>query len=275
MALVNFLPVLGDVEGNLSRMEATVADATQDKADLVCFPELSSTGYGIPESLQYAEPVDGIVVSRLLDISRKYGTCVSAGFVELSEGRRFISQALVESGRLIGIYRKTHLGHHEREFFDQGNELPVFETSFGKVGISICWESRFPEVAGVLALNGAEIILMPYASGPGGLQRKRIWNRYLPTRAGDNSAYILACNMLRDGDPRAGGGLMAIGCKGEVLAEDYSFDEKMMMVNLSAEDSEKARRGGTMGDNFFLAERRPELYKDLISERFFSRNNGR
>ena len=274
VAIVNFLPVAGDVEVNLSKIDAFTSRAKQDGADLVCFPEVSSIGYMMPESLQYAESSDGRIASRIIEMSDRHGICVSVGFVEISEGKSYISQMLAESGRLIGIYRKTHLGHHEREFFHEGDELPVFETSFGTVGISLCWESRFPEVIGVLALNGAEIILMPYASGPGGSKRKKIWHRYLPTRAGDNSVYIIACNMLRDDNGNGGGGLMALGCKGEVLAEDFSYDEKALMVELNAEASSKARTRGTMGDNFFLAERRPGLYSDLVSDRFFKRIDG-
>ena len=270
VAMVNFLPILGDVEGNLSRMEEFTALAKQEGASLICFPELSATGYSIPQSMQYAESSDGRIASFIVGMSERHEICVSAGFVELLEGKKFISQILAESGRKVGIYRKTHLGHHEREFFHSGNELPVFETSLGKVGISICWESRFPEVLGVLALNGAEMILMPYASGPGGIQRRDIWHRYLPTRARDNSVYIVACNSLRDEDGGAGGGVMALGCKGDVLSEDYSFDEKFLLADLSAEESSKARTRGTMGDNFFLAERRPELYSDLASDRFFN-----
>ncbi len=250
-------------------MDSLTALAKQGGASLICFPELSATGYSIPQSLQYAETSNDRIASFIVGMSDRHGICVSAGFVELFEGKNFISQILAESGRIIGIYRKTHLGHHEREHFHAGNELPVFDTSFGKIGISICWESRFPEVIGVLALNGAEIILMPYSSGPGGIQRKGIWHRYLPTRARDNSVYIVACNSMRAEGGRAGGGVMALGCKGDVLSEDYSFDENVIMVNLSAEASSRARTRGTMGDNFFLAERRPELYSDITSDRFF------
>lgn len=269
VAMVNFCPVIGDIEGNISRMEGFVSLAKNGGADLVCFPELSATGYKIPEVLNFAEPNDGRTANAIADMSERHNTCISAGFVESSEGRIYISQLLAENGRVIGIYRKTHLGHHEREFFDLGDDLSVFETSFGTVGISICWESRFPEVAGVMALRGAEIILMPYASGPGGMHRRKIWQRYLPARAGDNSVYIIACNSLRSDDGGAGGGILALDCRGEVISEDYSYDEKLMTFKLSGAGSEKARSRGTMGDNFFLAERRPELYSDLASCRFF------
>lgn len=268
VATVNFRPVFGDIQGNLSKMDGFCASAKEEGAHLVCFPEMSTIGYRIPDSLEYAETPRGNIVESIRELSAKHRICVSAGYVESSEGGKYITHMLAEYGAIIDSYRKTHLGHHEREYFTKGEALPVFETSFGKVGISICWESRFPEVIGVMALNGAEIILMPYASGPGGEQRKRIWNRYLPARAGDNSVYIIACNALRDEASGAGGGVMILGCKGDILKEDYSYDEKLLITDLSAEDSSKARTRGTMGDNFFLAERRPELYSDLISDRF-------
>jgi len=65
-----------------------------------------------------------------------------------------------------------------------------------------------------------------------------------------------------------------LGCKGDILLEDYSYDEKVLTVKLSAEASLKAKTKGTMGDNYYLAERRPELYTDLTSDRFFKRTNG-
>ena len=268
VALVNFLPVPSDKEANLDAMESFAEEASRNGADLVCFPELSVTGYVLPDITDLAEPMDGSAVGRIRDISKKYDICISAGFVEKDGSRRYITHVLAEKGEIAGKYRKTHLGHNERNYFDAGDSISVFDTSFGKVGICLCWESRFPEIPRVLSVKGADVILIPYASGPGGNTRKEIWGRYLPTRASDDTVYVLACNMLRrESGNVAGGGILALDFKGKTIAEDYSSDEKIVFAELKGDRLAKARKGGTMGDNYYISERKPELYGDLTVNR--------
>lgn len=267
-ALVNFLPKPMDVEGNLSSMELFVAEAVSKEADLVCFPELSTAGYVLPDITRFAEPMDGPTVKRICDISEEYGVCISAGFVETDSKWKYITHILAEKGKIVGKYRKTHLGHNERNFFNAGDSISVFDTSFGKVGICLCWESRFPEITRVLAVKGAEIVLIPYASGPGGETRKTIWNKYLPTRASDDTTYVLACNMMRiENNEVAGGGAVALDYKGRTIAEDYPSSENVVIAKLDATKLAEARKGGTMGDNYYIKERKPELYGDLVAAR--------
>lgn len=265
-ALVNFLPVPADTEANLNSIESFSAEASRRRARLICFPELSVTGYVLPEAAECAETADGLSVKRICGISKKYGICVSAGFVEKDGGKKYITHVLAENGSIVGKYRKTHLGHNERNYFEAGNTIPVFDTSFGKTGICLCWESRFPEITRILAVKGADIVLIPYASGPGGNSRREIWGKYLPTRASDDTVYVLTCNMLRrETEGVAGGGVLALDFKGRVLAEDYSSEEKIVLAGLDGEKLAKARKGGIMGNNYYIPERKPELYGDLTA----------
>lgn len=270
VAMVNYQPMPRNIMRNIEKIDSFVSEAVANGASIVCFPEVSITGYLLPDILDCAEPIEGTIAQSIVEISRKHGVCISAGFVELLDGERYITHVLAESGEIKGVYRKTHLGHRERTLFSAGDLIPVFDVSFGKVGICVCWEYRFPEVIRVLSLKGADLIVAPFASGLKGERRKEVWNRYFPARAGDNSVYITACNMVSH-DGTMGGGLMAVGPRGDVIAEDYSLDEKIVYANLSSDNLEKSRKGGTMGDNYFIMERKPPLYCEIISDSKFKR----
>jgi predicted amidohydrolase len=133
---------------------------------------------------EVAEPIPGPTTARLADVARARKTYIVAGLVE-REGTAIYNTAVLinREGRLVGKYRKVSLPYDEFEDgFTPGSEYPVFHTDFGKVGMMICWDSQFPDAARALALQGAEIILMP------------IWDWSAPlvlARALENQVFIV------------------------------------------------------------------------------------
>ena len=159
LASVCMRSVVGDTDANLRSILSYARKAKAAGADLVVFPELSLTGYSMtdpPEGM----PLDSSEV--LAAASASDGIAICFGFVD--DGRH-IAQAVAEGGRIAGVYRKTHLGFMEAEAMRAGRSLDVIPTTFANLGIQLCWESHFPDITRTYAMRGADMVLMPTASG--------------------------------------------------------------------------------------------------------------
>ena len=260
LTMVSMNSVLGDVDGNLSRMLALCDEASARGSDIICFPELCIPGYSMPGSSDLVMSPDGPEVGAVVDRSAETGMCICFGYVD--EGPR-IAQAVVEDGRILGTYHKTHLGERESEAVVPGDSLDVIRTSKAVIGLQVCWEIHFPEIAGTYALKGADLILMPSASGLGGERRRSAWDRVIPARAYDNTVYAAVCNQFGDNGRGVsfGGGAAVYDVRGRKMAEDFS-GECMLTVDLDPEPLERIRAEGyeSMRDVCFLDKRRPEIY---------------
>lgn len=163
VACVQTAPVFGDVAHNLDEVEALLADV---RADVVVLPELFATGYSFrdrEEARSLAEPFeDGATVERLRLWSDATGGMIVAGFAEIAGDQVFNAAATVGFGRRLGCYRKAHLFGFESECFDRGDtDFPVYAYGGVRVGVMICFDWMFPEVARTLALRGADLIAHP------------------------------------------------------------------------------------------------------------------
>ena len=152
LSMVSMNSVLGDTEVNLSRMLALCDAASSAGSDIVCFPELCLSGYSMPGSTELATTIDSPEIGEVVDKSSETGMCICFGFVD--EGPR-IAQAVVECGRILGVYHKTHLGEREAPVMVPGDSLDVIRTSKAVLGIQVCWEAHFPEISCTYALKGA------------------------------------------------------------------------------------------------------------------------
>mgnify|MGYP002682294511 CR=1 FL=1 len=162
VAAVQMYPVLGKVEDNLIAMTKFVDKiCSEQKVDLIVFPELATTGYEL--GLQFtdvAERVPGHTVNLLAQRAADYGTHIVFGLVSKERVESILYNAAVvigPDGEILGEYRKLHLPGEERLAFRPGYRLPVFEGSFGLMGVLLGWDLAFPEAARSLALDGAEM----------------------------------------------------------------------------------------------------------------------
>lgn len=257
----------GDIEGNLARMEVFVREAARKGASVICFPELSISGYALKDEIhRIAEPVPGPSTHKVQQMARENGILILAGLFERVEKGTAITHIVVAPDGCMGKYRKLHLSLGERALLCAGSETPVFRYAGTCFGIELCYDAHFPELSTILALKGAEIIYMPHASPPPESpdEKRNRWLRYLGARAYDNSAFVVACNQAGDGAAgiRFGGVALALDPRGDVLAEASGDEESMIMADLKSESLARTRNA-RMG--FFLMHRRPELYSRLLA----------
>lgn len=192
-----------DVARNLAVAERLATVAAKRGARLVAFPE--NFAYLRPETGRpgHAEPLDGPIVSRMRDIARRLGVYLLAGSVpEKIPGERRIhntSVLLAPDGSVAAVYRKIHLfdvdipgkaRFEESRLVAPGGEVVVADTPFGRLGLSICYDLRFPELYRRLALRGAQVLLVPSAFTP--YTGRFHWLPLLRARAIENLCWVVA-----------------------------------------------------------------------------------
>jgi N-carbamoylputrescine amidase len=262
VAAVSMRSEPGRVEGNLERMDAFAARAASAGAHAVLFPELSVTGYVLkaPETVYDGSSFES-VRERVLGMAADHGLLVMAGLVEPSGGGRpYIAQLAAGPEGPVGVYRKTHLAPPEKEGFRPGGRISTFPWRTARFGIQLCYESHFPEISTLMALEGADVLFMPHASPRGTPEEKlESWLRHLTGRAFDNAVFIVACNPI--GTSPAGfpfpGVTLFLGPDGRVLDQGLGEEEHILAADLDLSLLEEIR-GHRM--RYFLPHRRPDLY---------------
>lgn len=168
LATVHFRPEKGKTRTDKCQQFAPlIAEAARQNADLVCLPE-SLTYYGSGRSMaDCAEPIPGASTQYFGTLAGKHNLYIVAGLTERDESVVYNTAVLLgPDGSLVGKYRKVCLPREEIEAgVTPGGRYPVFDTRFGKLGMMICWDAQFPEVARNLSTGGAEVIAMPIWGG--------------------------------------------------------------------------------------------------------------
>jgi len=205
LATVHFQPKnTSSSQENLDLFAGYIKKAADKNADIVCLPEaitLVGTGQSYIEG---SEPVPGPATDFLGKIAQQYKIYIVAGLMERSGPAIYNTAVLIgRDGNLAGKYRKVSLPREEIEGgVTPGNSYPVFDTEFGRIGMMICWDLQFPEVARQLAMQGAEVIFMPIWGGNLTLAR---------ARAIENQVYLVSSSY----DMTSG----VFDHKGELIAE--------------------------------------------------------
>ncbi len=263
LALVQFESTLCDVAANTGKACRMIADAAEKGADLVVLPELFSTGYQLdvvgPRINELAEPVDGPTVMSLQKAARDASCYVVAGLALTHEltGIVYNSSVFIDrEGQVLGTYDKQHLWALERFYFRSGSECPVFDTDFGRVGIMICYDMGFPEVARMLALQGADLVVCPSAWCAEDMD---VWNVNVPARALENTVFLAAVNRFGSEEGLVmPGHTMVCNPRGQVVAKLGEEADGVLHADVAL---------GTIPDfrvkSPYLRDRRPDLY-DLV-----------
>jgi len=164
LATIHFQPKQGKTLMEKAQSFAPLlADAAKQKADFVVLPETLTYFRSGKTMAECAEPVPGTVTDYFGALAKQHNLYIAAGLVERDGNRIYNVCVLIgPDGKIAGKYRKVCLPRSEVEAgVSPGNEYPVFQTRFGKVGMMVCYDGFFPEVARQLTINGAEVIAWP------------------------------------------------------------------------------------------------------------------
>jgi 5-aminopentanamidase len=282
-----------DVEHNLEAHRTVIAETAEAGCDLVVFPECSVTGHnGSPEVTRDAEPHDGRIFETIAGAAREAGIVVGYGFCELDRGTHYNSFALVGRDGLLGLQRKVHASDDEFFRFRQAYEWVVVDLGFARVGTAICHDSDFFESWRILALKGAELVLLPHANrtmpaGGGELtfdgrgrevdadallraQAELLDGTPGPPRlhdalARDNAVFAAFSDQVGfDGHSTHVGGAYVLAPDGSLLARsERGTGTSWVATDLEPESLVRARENPW----FALRKRRPETYDELVARR--------
>jgi deaminated glutathione amidase len=171
----------------LSEVMPLIETAAREGADIACLPE---DAFFMMQAA-HVEPRDGAVFRALKDAARRLEMSIAVGLVCGREGKAYNATVLFShDGDIAGEYHKTHLTLLEKKKYgiSPGNELPVFDLPFGRVGVITCCDILFPEVARVLALRGAKLFLFPHQMAE---PDDRFFMTMVQARAQDNCVPIV------------------------------------------------------------------------------------
>lgn len=265
IGLIQMESFVGDKRANLDKAKSFVKEAIDRGADIIVLPELFLVGYyleKIGESIPYlAETANGPTVKELSHISKKENVVIVAPIPEIREapGIAYNSAVVIgDNGEILGSYAKTHLWVLEKRYFRAGAEYPVFRTSYGTIGVMICYDAGFPEVARILTLKGAEILLMPSAWR---IQDFDLWDVNTKARALENLVYLAAVNMVgeRNGKPYFFGNSRIVNPRGHVIKEGKLNSEEIIVYKLNLKELIEFRKQLS-----YLKDRRPEIYHYIL-----------
>lgn len=161
----------GALDQNRTRIVDAIRDAAGRGADLVILPELASSGYKLGDwraAHAVAESIPGPTTEAWREEAAAADCYIVGGICEREDKALFNSVAVVGPEGVLALYRKLHLFADERLLFEPGNVgLPVVTLPFGRVGVIVCYDLRFPEALRLLALQGADLAAIPTAWAPG------------------------------------------------------------------------------------------------------------
>jgi predicted amidohydrolase len=273
-AAIQTEPALGDVVGNLADQRAAITTAAAGGARLVVLPECSTTGYcfeSVDEAAAIAEDVgcgDGPAMTTWQALAADHGLHIAAGIVEREATRLYNAAVLVGPDGLVGRYRKTHLWGIERGIYTPGDlGFGVFDTPIGRIGMQICYDGWFPEVARLEALQGADIVCVPANWVPVPTQDPSVpamADMLCMTSAHTNLVYVVAASRVGvERGQRFIGSSIIVDHSGAPLAGPASTtDAEILTATIDPIGSRAERHGNPF--NQPLRDRRADLYAEML-----------
>ena len=265
VALIQMYSKLGQVQENVDKAERYIRQAAENGANLVMLPEMFNSGINfnnMKEDLEYAECPDGKTLTYMRGLAKELSLYMLCPLVvELEPGKYENTAFLIApDGSLIGSYAKTHPVGDERILLQRGTRYPIFDTELGKIGISICYDTCFPEFVRRYAIQGAEIILVT-AGWRGSHYYKEWWDTCMLARAIDNLVYVIAvnaCGPTGDGTEMYAGRSQVVNPIGLLQKAAGVEEETVLYQTIYPKRVAAERRSNSM-----LYDRHPEDYINI------------
>ena len=268
-------------QANMSKQDAVdkhikmIADAAGQGAQVVGLQEIFHGPYFCaeqdPKWYGTAEPEDGPTVSRMREVAREHGIVLVVPWYEEEQPGVYYNTACVieRDGTVLGKYRKTHIPHvgpcfWEKFYFKPGNlGYPVFDTSVGRVGLIICYDRHFPEVARELGIKGAEIVFNPSATVES--LSRYLWELEQPAHAVANGFWMAASNRVGVEAPlnpaKFYGSSYFCSPRGKIIAQASDSEDEVLVADLDLDEIREVRNTWQ-----FFRDRRPEPHGELVAQ---------
>ena len=277
----NVRAALIQAQANMSKQDAVdkhikmIADAAGQGAQVVGLQEIFHGPYFCaeqdPKWYETAEPEDGPTVSRMREVAREHGIVLIVPWYEEEQPGVYYNSACVidRDGTIVGKYRKTHIPHvgpcfWEKFYFKPGNlGYPVFDTSVGRIGLIICYDRHFPEVARELGIKGAEIVFNPSATVES--LSRYLWELEQPAHAVANGFWMAASNRVGVEAPlnpaKFYGSSYFCSPRGKIIAQASDSEDEVLVADLDLDEIREVRNTWQ-----FFRDRRPETYGELVAQ---------
>jgi N-carbamoylputrescine amidase len=261
LALVVQRCIPGAFEKNLSASLKAVCLAAEQNAQMVVFPEMNLSGYMAgPKIASIAQPVSQKLLQTLSDAADKFDISILVGMAEAKVNEIYATHLVFSPQNPMEQYRKIHMAPNERDYFSPGNEIKLFTNNTLCFGIQLCYDAHFPELSTAMAVQGADIIIIPHASPRGNsIEKYQSWMRHLTARAFDNGVFIAAVNQT--GDNTCGlifpGLALLIGPDGNIISKFIDPKEKIHIVDIDLGALDRVRSHRM---RYFLPNRRSDLF---------------
>lgn len=246
----------GRPQDNLAAVEALAAEAAARGSDWLILPELWSTGYDLENAAQHATTTAAGVFAQLAGLARRYRLQIAGSALGLLGPGQFGNTLTwhTAEGELAGVYSKLHLFRlmQEEQFLTAGDAPQLVDTPWGRVGLAICYDLRFPELFRLYALAGAHFIVLP-AEWP--YPRLAHWQTLLRARAIENQLFVIACNRVgRAGETAFLGRSAIIDPWGETVIEG---DDRAQLLTAAIDTTLTSAVRSRIP---VFADRRPDCY---------------
>jgi predicted amidohydrolase len=250
---------LGDIDANVRKMRDFSTRAKASGAELIVFPEMADTGYSMPVIQESARPWSEGAVPELQKIAKALSLAIISGVSERDGDRIYNSQVFIDAeGKIVGSYRKTHLFTAppigEDSCFSAGSELMSFPFGGFRLGLSICYDLRFPEVFRTLAIEEQANVFVLSSAWP--FPRVEHFRVLATARAIENQSYVVVSNRVgTDDGVKCCGSSAIIDPYGVVIASASTDREELVVAEISQDAINAVRIKMAV-----FEQRRPELY---------------
>jgi predicted amidohydrolase len=251
LAALRVMPERWNKEANYQKLDHWAREAVKKGAQLVITPEGFLEGYVVntsanPDTTEeryrsIVESLDGRLLMRVRLLAKELNVYLLVGFAELRGGKMFNSAVVFSPQGAVALhYSKSHNAHDE-PFNTKGTEFPVTDTALGRLGALICYDRQLPETSRILAIKGAQLILVPAWGSHGEMNEVM-----MRTRAYENGVFVAFVHPQKT---------LIIDPKGNVIARDEGEYDQIVTARI---DIDGRVGGGPIRD------RRPELYRDIL-----------
>ncbi len=277
IACAQFEPRVGRLEENREKSVKYVRKAVEEGADFIVLPELANSGYVFnsrEEARANSEPIpEGDTSQEWIELAQEHDVYIVGGYSEEVGTRLHNSAVLVGPDGYIGTHRKVHLWNEEKLWYEPGDQVEVFETPIGRIGMQICYDQWFPELTRIQAVKGADIVAEPTnwvpineyeRSGAMDTDELARANYLAVSNAHVNTVWFACADRVgtERGQPFLGRSLVVDPAGNPVAGPASQEDEELLLV----EDCNlmDARRQKNWNDlNVIPRDRRTDLYDEL------------